>query len=319
MIASTRRVLTAAQLDTFHVQGHLTVDGVFPPEAMDRALEACDRLVYGMDFATWSRRVLDGEPLPLRGEGVAESFATGVDELDDLVRNETYLDIIGDLLGSHDIHSIDGHLFVRAGPIDRRHPEHPWEGFHLDRPSGTFLPPHPEPGRYDYVGSGIFLHDVDADCAPTAVIPGSHRLIPHILPRLASEGIFHPQGAFTDIRRVPEFAPLQRMTGRKGSVNVNLTTLVHAAVPFADRRRQRAFWTMSFGRQENLRTQRLGNAFSYARRAHTIPLWERANPRVRAVFGWPMPGDPYYTPETLALLALWYPRMDLAPYRAAIA
>ena len=43
----------------------------------------------------------------------------------------------------------------------------------------------------------------------------------------------------------------------------------------------------------------------------------RATPRQREVLGFPRPGDPYWTPETLAAVALRYPTMDMSPYRRA--
>jgi hypothetical protein len=42
---------------------------------------------------------------------------------------------------------------------------------------------------------------------------------------------------------------------------------------------------------------------------------ERAAPRQREMLGFPRPGDPYWTDETLAAVALRYPRMDMKPYR----
>jgi ectoine hydroxylase-related dioxygenase (phytanoyl-CoA dioxygenase family) len=42
---------------------------------------------------------------------------------------------------------------------------------------------------------------------------------------------------------------------------------------------------------------------------------ERATPRQREVLGFPTPGDAYWNEETLAAVALRYPRMDLGPYR----
>ena len=42
---------------------------------------------------------------------------------------------------------------------------------------------------------------------------------------------------------------------------------------------------------------------------------ERATPRQREVLGFPPPGDPYWNDETLAAVALRYPKMDMRPYR----
>jgi hypothetical protein len=44
---------------------------------------------------------------------------------------------------------------------------------------------------------------------------------------------------------------------------------------------------------------------------------ERATPRQRETIGFPPPGDPYWTDETLGAVALRYPNMDLRPYRRA--
>jgi len=41
---------------------------------------------------------------------------------------------------------------------------------------------------------------------------------------------------------------------------------------------------------------------------------ERTTPRQREVLGFPKPGDPYWNDETLAAVALRYPKMDMRPY-----
>ena len=40
-------------------------------------------------------------------------------------------------------------------------------------------------------------------------------------------------------------------------------------------------------------------------------------PRQREAVGFPPPGSEYWTEETLAAVAMRYPKMDMAPYRAA--
>ncbi|MCZ6616842.1 MAG: phytanoyl-CoA dioxygenase family protein [Gammaproteobacteria bacterium] len=42
---------------------------------------------------------------------------------------------------------------------------------------------------------------------------------------------------------------------------------------------------------------------------------ERAEPREREIFGFPAPGHPYWSEETLAGVGARYPEMDLSPYR----
>ncbi|HET6251664.1 MAG TPA: hypothetical protein VFE47_28520, partial [Tepidisphaeraceae bacterium] len=41
---------------------------------------------------------------------------------------------------------------------------------------------------------------------------------------------------------------------------------------------------------------------------------EFAMPRQREVLGFPKPGDPYWNEQTLAAVALRYPKMDMKPY-----
>jgi hypothetical protein len=47
------------------------------------------------------------------------------------------------------------------------------------------------------------------------------------------------------------------------------------------------------------------------------PFVEAASPRQLELVGFPPPGHPYWTPATLAGVALRYPRLDLTPWRAA--
>jgi len=49
-----------------------------------------------------------------------------------------------------------------------------------------------------------------------------------------------------------------------------------------------------------------------------MPFLTQTTPRVRSVFGFPEPGHPYYTEETLSLLASTIPGMDMTPYREAM-
>lgn len=48
------------------------------------------------------------------------------------------------------------------------------------------------------------------------------------------------------------------------------------------------------------------------------PFVEAATPRQLELLGFPPPGHPYWTPATLAGVALRYPRLDLTPWRDAL-
>lgn len=62
-----------------------------------------------------------------------------------------------------------------------------------------------------------------------------------------------------------------------------------------------------------------GQRVGWAARSFTdewVDFVSRATPRQLRVLGFPPPGHPYWTPETLAGMALRYPGLDLTPWRA---
>jgi ectoine hydroxylase-related dioxygenase (phytanoyl-CoA dioxygenase family) len=148
-------------------------------------------------------------------------------------------------------------------------------------------------------------------------MPGSHRQVADVVPRLAASGDAIRAG-FSDIRLAAELGQAIPVTGKAGDVLFYSSYLVHGAVRFANKRRQRAVWTMSMGRADNLGWNRYSHLYHGADRDYAIPFWSSTTARVRSVFGWPPPGDAYYTPETLELLEAWYPEMDLQPYQDAL-
>src|SRR5476651_2078966 len=163
-----RRVLTQAQHDQYQRDGYLIVPDVFTKVEMQEALAAVDMITYGKSFAEWSRDLAAGKKQEAVADGIGAKakhgraqFPTGVWALDRLIQNETYLDIYCELLGSDDPTYLNGHLFVRAGPNDKRHDEHLWQGYHIDHDTNSFLPPWIGCGYFDYMGSGIILHDID--------------------------------------------------------------------------------------------------------------------------------------------------------------
>lgn len=316
--------LTEHQLESFRRDGYLLVENVFDPNLMDEALQAVDRIIYGKSFAEVLAEAdqgkFQGEKNAFTGEGNTgrSQFPTSVELLDRLIENEDYLDLFEQLLGDKPVYN-NGHLFVRSGPTDKRHPEHPWQGYHIDHDTNTFLPPHEDGlGRFDYINSGVYLHDVDLDGAPMHVIPGSHRQIAGLLLRLIEEGNWSGRNGISDIRPIKEFASPAPTSGPKGAALFYSSYLVHAAVPFQNKRKQRSFWTLSLARADTHAFIKFSNLYHYSDRKFSIPFFTKAKPRTRSVFGWPEPGNAYYTPETLRLLQHWFPGINLTPYREAL-
>ena len=45
-----------------------------------------------------------------------------------------------------------------------------------------------------------------------------------------------------------------------------------------------------------------------------VEMMERATPAERSLFGFPVPGDPYWNVQTVADVGCRYPQMDMGPY-----
>lgn len=315
--------LSKSQLEAFQRDGFILVADLFDPAEMAAALNDMEHIFYGKPFAEYlaefdrTGKAPSIEPTVKNasshyGDTVhgRTQFPTESDALDRLIENEEYLDIFGQCLGTNDMSYCNAHLFLRSGPSDQRYPEHPWQGYHADYGSNTFLPPSQDVDAFNYINCGVYLHDVEDYGAPMHVIPGSHRQAPETLLRLGST-----QGNIDDIREAPEFALPVAATGKAGSALFYSSYLIHAAVPFKDKRKQRALWTLSMARGDTSRWIKLANPWSRPERPFSEPFWEKTTPSVRALFGWPPPGHAYYSETTLKGLAMKYPNMDLTPYQ----
>ncbi|MBB15729.1 hypothetical protein CMK22_10680 [Candidatus Poribacteria bacterium] len=96
--------------------------------------------------------------------------------------------------------------------------------------------------------------------------------------------------------------------------------LVHAAVPFKNKRKQRALWSLSMTRSDTSRfiNPNMANPWSDPEQQFFQTFWEKTTPRVRSLFGWPKEGHPYYTETTLKNISMRFPNMDLSPYQVRI-
>jgi len=314
--------LTTAQVEQFHRDGFILVPDVFTPAEMDDALAACEPIFYGksydefladIDAGNADAKVRDG--FHTSGEQGRTQFPVGAPALDSLMESDPYLDMFEQCLGTRSSYC-NAHLFLRPGITDSRHAANPWEGWHIDHDTNCLLPPTEQFGKYEYINSHVYLHDVEDDGAPMLVIPGSHRL--NVWPHVIASDNFAGRGQIKDIRRVTGLAEPVRATARKGAALLYSSSLIHAAQPFANKRKQRVFWTLSLSRRENASWQKFANPFLYGEREHMLPFMYATSPRVRAIFGWPEAGDPYYTENTLAMLEKWHPGLDVQAYRDAM-
>ena len=246
--------MTAIQtyIDTYNRDGYVVVPDVFDPDRAAAALRDMENLFYGMSFEEYmAKSEKAGENAPLES-AYGHQFPCGKDSLDCLIENDYFLDLMEALLGADQIRFRFGGLFLRSGPTDTVPGgfgiEHSWQGYHTDHHTACYLP-HSQDSHFNcYLIAGAFLHDIEDDNAPMHIIPGSHKQIPGLIPRLIEEGIFSHWCAIKDIREIPEFAAPVPAKGKAGSVLLRSSYGVHAAVPFRNKRNRRATWgfTVSF-------------------------------------------------------------------------
>ena len=309
--------LTQEQQAAFDRDGYIIVPGLFEPEQIDAAREETERITYGKSFEEHLAHYKASGDKPSNSPAGRIQFPTGSSVLDSFIENEQYLDCFADALGTSDMTYLNAHLFVRFAQGDTRPPVAAWQEYHIDNNTCSFLPPHPDVKRYAYINSWVFLHDIEEDGAPLHVLPGSHHKLAEEMPRLVESGDGIRDG-YRDIREVPEFGKPIPALGKAGDTLLYSSYLVHGAVAFANKDKQRAVWALSLGRTENDAWNKFNHLYPYPERPYSIPFWTQTSARVRSLFGWPQPGDPYYTSETLKLLAAWFPDMDLEPYHSAI-
>ncbi len=321
--------LTDEQLAIWKRDGTIVVPNVFSHETVAHALEAIERNAYdGLTYAEY-RDKWDGQPEALRRAyeknepmlrlagpfGKALHFPTGLPAVDRLLENRAYLGIARQLLDTEDIRLGYGQIFVREGLTDTRYSEHPWQGYHIDNATNSPLPPHPDWRRYGYILSGIMLHDIDLDGAPMLVCPGSQNQLDMVWAKRPGRagGIGIP-----DLREFPNLAPPVPVTAKAGAVAFRSSYLIHAAQPFANRTKQRAWMGYHFHRADNA---------DWCKTTRPVPDWTSPNyikfvthttPEVRCVLGWPPPGDAYYTTAALERLTDAYPGINLKPYTESI-
>lgn len=317
-------VLPPDLLERFDRDGFILLKGIYPPEELRPALAEAEERIYGRPFAEVVADARAGREVPPINDGFSGTtehgrtqFPTGCREIDRLVENPALLEAFAAVLGTEDLRFCNSHLFVRSGPSDARHGREPWEGFHLDHDALSFLPPAAgEAGeRVLWVNAWIILNDIVPEGAPLHVLPGSHRTLPPRLAEMVEAGRFTWRMQVEDLREVCDPQELVPVTAQAGDLLLYRSDLLHGAVPFEDRRRQRAVLTMALTRRENESAQRFARPWAYPEREATLRFFAETTPPVRRLFGWPAPGDAYYNEQTLRLLEGWYSGIDLAPYR----
>jgi hypothetical protein len=173
---------------------------------------------------------------------------------------------------------------------------------HRDYGSHSLVVPRPEP-RYQQLTTFIFLSDVTEADGPTHIVP-------------FEDG--------KDVPWTPLYIPFGELAasevpcvGAAGSLLLYRTDILHRGSDFGATGRAR----FSILADYQVRGTTWGGKMAWPKQSPE--RWAKFIPqcsvRERDLFGFPRPGDPYWTDETLHGVAARYPGIDLEPYRTAMA
>jgi hypothetical protein len=168
--------------------------------------------------------------------------------------------------------------------------------------------------RYQQLEMFVFLCDVSEDLGAPRLVQQRHTAelaaIPNFYPRHG--GGTGPFVASEDSKRLYDLE--QPAVGPAGTVIAfNLGTL-HRGTALTKPRGARYTMHLNYRPAHVEWGQRQG----WADRSHTLAWYEfahHATPRQLSLFGFPPPGHPYWTPQTLTGVQQRYPDLDLTPWR----
>lgn len=196
-------------------------------------------------------------------------------------------------LGTTDLEIYKIELWAKySGAVDYEQPHHRDYGNH------TLVVPSLD-GRHQQMTTFILLSDVTGQDAPTKLVPlDRSRDIPLVPGELPMGALFEHEIA---------------ATGPGGSLLIYRTDVFHRGSDFTAPGRARFAMLVDL-QQRGWRWQGKMSWAHYARRPGMTKAMVRMTPRQRDLFGWPPPGNDYWTEQTLRDVAARYPGIDLTPY-----
>jgi ectoine hydroxylase-related dioxygenase (phytanoyl-CoA dioxygenase family) len=281
------------------VPGYLSADDLAP---------ALDELSLLFPTATGFHEGSD----PRRQRFLDDEFA-GIDtfpfasvQLSLLAVHARIVDLVEALLGTEDVRIYSAEAWAKytgAADYDQR--------LHRDFLNHTILVP-TEASEYQQVELFVYLVEVPDDLGPPHLVPHVHTADLPALPN------WHPRAdtgptddMFVATAGRPDLYDAEvSAAGPAGTVVAFTPNTLHRGTAVTRPGGARYSMHLSF----RVAAAEWAQRQAWADRSHE-PAWyrfvEQATPRQLTLLGFPPPGHPFWTPETLAGVALRYPRLDL--------
>jgi Phytanoyl-CoA dioxygenase (PhyH) len=223
--------------------------------------------------------------------------------------NHRILELAEVLLGDSDIHLYGAEAWAKyTGACDYD------QDLHRDYLNHTVLVPSTTPGCQQ-VEMFVFLTDVPDELGPPHLVARRHTAnlpaVPNWLLRPGQEGA----DRYTDDGGRPELYEAEVSgAGPAGTVIAFEPGTFHRGTQLTAPRGVRYSMHLGFRPAGLQWGQRVGWAVK-SFTSEWVEFVGRATPRQLGALGFPPPGHGYWAPETLAGMALRYPKLDLSPWR----
>ena len=241
---------------------------------------------------------------PERYGGLAEDadnlqneFPFAGDALNDISTHPELIRFIETLLGTRDVLLSQAAIWAKyAGTGDFE------QGMHLDYQGNSLVVPRDD-GAFRQVNLILYYTDVTEEMGPTCVVSKQHTKTTPLWP------------AFRTRKKDPAIYKAEtQIIGAAGSLLIFGMSTFHRA----------SAMTAEFGvrfshhivyRAAKHSFQGYHQWSHFGERREMQEFIEKTTPRQREVLGFPPPGHEYWNEETLAAVAMRYPKMDMEPYR----
>jgi hypothetical protein len=234
-------------------------------------------------------------------------------ELSLLAVNDRVIDLAETLLADKDLRLYSAEAWAKyTGAADYDQP------LHRDYLNHTLMVP-TDDHRFRQLELFIYLTDVPEELGPPSLLSRTQTtglpVRPNWYPRAGGRG---KPGGWVETAASPDlYAAEIRAAGPAGTVVAWAPGTFHRGTALTLPRGARYTIHLAF------RPARVewGQRIAWANVSHELAWYEfvhRTTPRQLALFGFPLPGHPYWTEATLAGTAQRYPGLDLDPWRRAL-
>lgn len=291
LASATLGIMDPALLSRFHRDGWVHI-----PDAVGDKVISEARHALGGFYPTYDEIERSPEAYPWASDGQfggLRLWPVDVLPLDLLPLDEAIVTIAQSLTSSEDVRLLRAAYQIKyGGTVDYT------QVLHFDYPNHSLVVPADD----DIIGFFLYLSDVPADVGPTMLVSDTVRG-----PLLAD------RTHLWSINDGPEiYAAEQAATGTAGSLLAYRSTTYHRGSAMTAARGVRLTLGFAYGKPAPWTGYqsfpRLGEE------AGLINAIAAATPRQRSLLGFPPPGDPYWTPGSLAGVARRYPGFDPADY-----